>query len=491
MHMNSLASAFDYLRDRYPLAGIASDEALVTNNPYNNGQHLNDILLFLPVFHDGALHGFTGSVCHHLDMGGTAPLFADATDLIQEGFVIPAIKLRAEGLLIDGPFEEMLAANVRAPEMVTGDFRAQYFACVRGRALLGELIEKYGAETIAACMAETQDYSARIVRAHLAHMPDGEYEGEDFADGHKPGDPPIPVRVRAQIEGERAVVDLSGSSDQVNCPLNSPIASSQSAVYGFFASLMPRGTPVNDGSYRPIQVITRKGSICDPIPPAPVHSRMAVCYAISAALRRAFGAAAPELVAACGDDTSTGIVLSRRDGQGHRIHVEIVGGGNGASARADGEDGIAQCLANSSNMPVEALEANFGFVRVDSYGLIQDSGGVGMHRGGRGIRRRFEVIADGVNLHTTGDGHMTAPWGLGGGDNGTLSTKRVLRGNNTIELSALSTVALERGDIIEVETSGGGGFGDPRERPRERVRADLADGAISAEAARTLYGAGA
>jgi N-methylhydantoinase B len=181
-------------------------------------------------------------------MGGTAPLFAGATDLIQEGFIIPAMKLRAEGLLIDGPFEDLLAANVRAPEMVIGDFRAQYFACVRGRALLGDLIDKYGAETVTACMAEAQDYSERIVRAHLAKMPDGEYTGEDFADGPKPGDAPIPIRAHAIIEGDRAVVDLSGSADQVDCPLNSPIASTQSAVYGFFASLMPRGTPVNDGS---------------------------------------------------------------------------------------------------------------------------------------------------------------------------------------------------------------------------------------------------
>jgi N-methylhydantoinase B len=216
---------------------------------------------------------------------------------------------------------------------------------------------------------------------------------------------------------------------------------------------------------------------------------MAVCYAISAALRRAFGAAAPDLVAACGDNTSTGIVLSRRDNQGHRIHIEIVGGGNGASARGDGADGIVQCLANSSNMPIEALETNFGFVRVASYGLILDSGGAGMHRGGRGIRRRFEVIADGVTLHTTGDGHMTPPWGLDGGSNGTLSTKRVLRAGAAIDLPALSTIALERGDIIEVATSGGGGFGDPRARPRDRVRDDLADGAISIDVARAVYGA--
>ena len=487
MQLNSLAAVFDYLRENFDIAAIRPDEALITNHPYHNGQHLNDILLFLPVFDDTGLVGFAGTVCHHADIGGTSALDTEATHLIQEGLVIPAMKLPLDYLL-GGPFEDLLAANVRATELVVGDFRAQVSACQRGCRRLVEQVEKYGRETVLGVMTELQNYAERRLRARLLEIPDGIYAGEDFADGHKEGDAVIPIRVRAEVVGDHASIDLSGCADQVPGPINAPIASTHAAVYGFFAGLLGSGAPVNDGTYRAIEIMTRKGSICDPFPPAPVHSRMAVCYAISGALRRAIGAVAPEHVAACGDDCSTGVVFSFRDNGQYRIHVEIVGGGNGGSDRFDGSDGIAQCLANSSNMPVEALETSYQFVRVVHYGLISDSSGAGRHRGGSGIRRVYEILTDGVMVHTTGDGHMSPPWGLAGGNDGTLSTKTLVRNGESIPLRALSSNEARKGDLLVVETSGGGGFGDPKTRSRAAVRDDLADGAIAAATAKKIYG---
>lgn len=487
MQLNSLAAVFDYLREHFDIGAIRPDEALITNHPYNNGQHLNDVLLFLPVFYDHELIGFAGTVCHHADIGGTSALDTEATHLIQEGLVIPAMKLPLS-YLVGGPFEDLLAANVRATELVVGDFNAQVSACERGCRLLIEQVEKYGRDTVLSVMTALQDYAERLMRTRLLAIPDGVYAGEDFADGHHSGDTVIPIRASAQVAGDHVTIDLSACADQVTGPINSPIASTHAAVYGFFAGLLDTGSPVNDGTYRPIRIITRKGSICDPHPPAPVHSRMAVCYAISGALRRAIGAVVPEQVAACGDDASTGIVFSFRENGRYRIHVEIVGGGNGGSARFDGSDGIAQCLANSSNMPVEALETSCDFVRVAHYGLITDSAGAGQQRGGSGIRRVYEILADGVMVHTTGDGHMSPPWGLAGGGDGTLSTKTLLREGESIPLRALSSNEARKGDMLIVETSGGGGFGDPLLRTRDAVRDDLADGAITETAARNLYG---
>ncbi len=479
MQLNSLAAAFDYLRDRYELAAVKPDEVFITNNPYHNGQHLNDVLLFLPAFDGDNLVGFAGTVVHHADIGGASALNDAAEHLIEEGLVIPAIKLPLD-YLTDGPFAELLFANVRAMELVAGDFRAQISACKRGTRLLVQLIEKYGRSTVTAAMSELQDYAERLMHRQIAGLPDGDYYGEDFVDGHKAGDEPIPIRAHVQIEGDCVRVDLSQSADQVNAPINAPIASTYAAVYGFFSGLLPSDSPVNEGSYRPVEIVARHGSICNPIAPAPVHSRMAVCYAISGALRRAIGSRVPEKVAACGDDTSTGIVFSYREADSHRIHVEIVGGGNGASARYDGEDGIAQCLANSSNMPVEALETSFSALRIVEYALIPDSGGAGQHRGGCGIRRVYEVLRDDVMVHTTGDGHMTAPWGLAGGDKGTLSTKRIERGSEVIELRALSTTPAKKGDRLIVETSGGGGYGDPALRSELHRRHDEENGLVTA-----------
>jgi len=487
MQMNSLASAFDYLRAHFDLTAVQPDEAFVTNHPYNNGQHLNDVLLFVPAFDDGKLLGFAGTVCHHVDIGGTSALDTEATHLIQEGIVIPAMKLPL-AFLTGGPFESFFTANVRAPEMFSGDFRAQVSACQRGVDLLSALSTKYGRETVLDAMHAVKDYAERMMRSRLAELPDGTYQGEDFVDSYLPEGSPLRIRVKMDVNGDDVTVDLRQCADQVPAPINSPIASTHAAVYGFFGGLMAPGTPVNDGVYRPINIITRKGSICDPVSPAPVHSRMAVCYAISGALRRAIGAQAPERVAACGDDTSTAVIFSHNDGVRHRVHVEIVGGGNGGCAERDGADGISQCLANSANMPVEALESAFDFVRVTEYALILDSGGAGAHRGGAGIRRVYEILADNVLVHTAGDGHEHPPWGLAGGENGTLSVKKWIRDGKCRNLRALSTVHARRGDILTIETSGGGGFGSPSERSQSAIRADLEQRLVSPQVAAAVYG---
>ena len=490
MAMNSLPAAFAHFREIFDLASVRPGEAFITNDPYSMGQHLNDILLFLPVFFDDKPSGFVGIFSHHVDIGGSAPASsnADATELFQEGLILPPMKIEVAKDLGGGLIDQILGANVRAPSPVLGDFHAQLFSALRGERLLKSLMAKYGRDVVLACMKEAQDHAERVIRSNLAELPDGEYIGDDYIDGLREGDAPTLVRVRVRVDGDQAVVDLSESADQVNGPINSPLASTQSAVYTFFVIMLGGQAPANDGSYRPVRIVTRKGSICDPVFPAPVRSRSVTCYRILTALKRAFGGVVPHLVAAAGDDSVNSVMMGHRDEDGYHVYHESVGGGNGATTQCDGVDGVSQCLSNCANTPVESTEVECGFVRVSSYGLVPDSGGSGRFRGGRGIEKRYEILADGVTLCTCGDRHDSRPWGLEGGGEGSLSRYAILRDGESIELKPVSTVTTRKGDIILIRTSGGGGYGDPRERLPDRNHKDLAEGAITPERAKAIYG---
>jgi len=488
-HMNSMALAFARIRALYDIAATGPDDAYVMNNPYEMGQHLNDIILFVPAFRDARLIGFAGSVCHHVDIGGGAPASnANAREIYQEGFVIPAVKASVSRDLKGGLLSKILGANVRSPDKVVGDFHAQLFAAQRGAELLSAMVGRYGHDTVTACMREVQDHSERVMREGLRAIPDGVYEGEDFTDSQDPDRPPVRIHVRVTVAGDTAHVDLSGSDDQVPYPINAPVASVYSSVFSFFVSMIGEETPVNDGSYRPIGVTVRSGSICNPHFPAPVRSRMAVCYRVFTALKRAFGERLPHRVSACGADATNSIAFGHRRPGGYDVYHEVFGGGTGASARGDGEDCLAQGMSNTANTPVESLETEFGFVRVSEYGLAQGSGGHGRHRGGLGMRKVYEILVDGVTLSTAGDRHSTRPWGLDGGLEGSHSSYRIERGGQVIEVAALSTLPLQRGDRVVCETSGGGGYGDCSQRPAEKVREDLRLGRISAADAARHYG---
>ena len=490
VHMNSLAAAVPYVRARYDIAETRPDEMYITNNPYQNGQHLNDIIVLMPVFADGALVAFTGSICHHLEVGGAvAGSNANATEVYQEGIILPVMKIN-EADLYDGPVESILRANCRLPEIVLGDFHAQLSAVMRGRTLMQELVARHGRDLVAGCMTELQDYSERMLRQTIAGLPDGEYYGEDILDGQKLDSVQPVIRARVVIEGDEAFVDLTKSDDQVSWPVNCPVASTHSAVMTVFGQIAGAGVPTNDGTYRPIRIETRKGSILDPKHPAPVRGRMGSAYRTATAVKRALGSVIPERLSAAGNDATNIITMSRplETGAGYEMFSESISGGNGAGPANDGADVIAQMLSNTANTPVEALEMDHGFLRVERYELVQDSGGAGRFRGGLGARRVYEVLKDGVLLSTNGDRMMAGAWGLDGGGTSSLSLYGLIRDGELMRLPAATNIAVRAGDRVVIEISGGGGYGDPKTRDRAAVRRDLREDRISAEAARAVYG---
>jgi N-methylhydantoinase B len=435
------------------------------------------------------LAAFTGSICHHLELGGAvAGSNADATELYQEGLILPTLRVDVEKDLDEGPVEQIIAANVRLPETIIGDFHAQISAVMRGRDLLQALFDRHGIELASACMEALQDYSEKMIRATIAGLPDGEYFAEDKLDGRTLNSRQPVIRARVTIDGDRALVDMSETDDQVPWPVNNPVASTHSAVLTVFGQLAGSGVPTNDGIYRPIEIKTRKGSLVDPHHPAPVQSRMSAAYRTASAVKRALAEAAPDQFSAAGADTTNSITMSRVGEDGYEMFCEIVMGGNGAGPTNDGAEVVAQMLSNTGNTPTEAIEMDNDFVRVAEYALITDSGGPGQQRGGLGVRRTYDVLHDGVLLSTYGDRHNTPPWSLAGGYEGSFSAFTLIRDGEEIRVPASTNMEVRRGDRFVIEISGGGGYGDPKTRDREAVRDDLACGRISAEAARDVYG---
>ncbi len=488
IHMNSLAAAVPYVREKYDITAIKPTEAYVTNNPYENGQHLNDIIFMLPVFFEDRLVAFTGSVCHHLELGGAvAGSNANATDLYQEGIIIPTMKIDLERDLGDGPVEQFLRANVRLPDTIIGDFHAQISAVLRGRQLMQEVFQRYGIKLVHDCMSEMQEYSEHMLRAAIASVPDGEYFGEDQLDSQTLDGPQPTIRARVVIKGDEALVDMSASDDQVSWPVNAPVASTHSAVLTVFGLLTGPGVPTNDGTYRPIEIITRRGSILDPHHPAPVRGRMSSAYRTASAVKRALAEAAPAQFSAAGNDTTNAVTMSRKLENGYEMFAEILMGGNGAGPENDGAEVIAQMLSNTGNTPVEAIEMDHTFVRISEYGLIPDSGGAGKRRGGLGFRRAYDILEDGVLISTNGDRHNTPAWSLAGGEKSNLSAYTLVRDGVETRVPAASNIEVYKGDRFIVEISGGGGFGNPKTRDRALIEEDLRCGRVSAEAAEKAY----
>lgn len=489
VHMNSLAAAMDYARAHHDFSTLVPGDAFIVNNPYENGQHLNDVIIILPVFHREKLAAFVGTICHHLELGGAvAGSNANATEIFHEGLVLPLMRVNFARDLDGGPIEKMIMANVRMPDVIGGDYQAQLASLRRGEALMLKLFDRYGVDLVSGVMREIQDQSERLMRETIAAIPDGDYRGEDTFDGPSLSGKLHHVRAHVAIRGSEVTVDLSASDDQVSWPVNAPLASTYSAVLTLFGSLLDGKAPVNAGTYRPIHIVTRKGSVVDPTHPAPVRGRMTSIYRVYTAVKRALAGVIPDRLAAAGNDSSNLITFSHRGPDGYLMFTESVSGGSGGNHLDDGEEAISQSLVNTSNTPVEAIEMRFPFIRVREYGLAVGSGGHGRHRGGLGIRRAYEVLADEVLLSANGDRHESRPWGLDGGTYAASSSLAIWRNGQELRIPAAVTMKLERGDVVVVELCGGGGYGNPRERDRQHVLDDVKSGRVSTDVARDVYG---
>jgi N-methylhydantoinase B len=489
MQLGPMSDIFRACAAVIPPETLKPGDFYINNDPYQGGQHLQDVFIYSPIFVEGELVGFAGSVSHHLDLGGGNPgLTPDAADVHAEGIIFPPSVYNFERDWSGGPLERLVAANIRAPDQTIGDFYAQFASNAIGAERVRQLCQRYGVAKVNRAMTDLIDYSERRFRAALAAIPDGDYYGEDAVDDDGLTDTPLTVRAKVSIRGDTVAVDYDGTCPQVTRNINCPFASTISATLAAVKSVLTSpDIPFNEGMKRPVSVTAPKGCLVNPNYPAPVRARMLSAYRCFDAVLMALSQVTPDRVIASGNDTTHSLAISHL-GEKYRVYLEIYGGGFGASARVDGCSGVDSALSNCTNTPVEATDMDFDHFRVVGYGLVPDSGGAGRRRGGLGLWRSFEILKDGTNFACYSDRARIAPWGLFGGEEGGRTRIELMRGGEVIPLNTKTKMELMRGDVLTIYTAGGGGYGPPSEREGRRIAEDIRNGFVSCEAAQVAYG---
>jgi N-methylhydantoinase B len=475
-HLNSMSACLlTVVRDFMPLDQWEEGDVVITNDPYCGGQHIPDILAYRPVFAEGQRIAIVGTLCHHLDMGGMAAgsYAATATEVFQEGLRIPPLKLVRGGVRNDDVLAMMLQ-NVRRPDMLLGDLQAQLASLAVGHGTMLRLAERFGAATIVESCRRMLDGSERAMRAMIGRIPDGTYAFEDFLDDD--GVLPDPIRIHASIEvrGEEMVVDLSGSGKQATGPINATLASAGSAVYYAVMAIADSDIPANAGCYRPVSLIAPSGLIVNAAHPAPVANRVAVGHRLATTMFGALHQAVPGRMPAAYYGVSYVCSFQTIGDNGERgVLVEIEVGGTGAYDDQDGLSGYAYGMHNNASIPIEMIEADVPLT-VTAYGLVDGSGGDGRRRGGLGLFREWRVDSPAAVFTANLERFKFRPYGLEGGEPGREGRLYLIRGGERTALgSKVNNLPLVQGDVIRLETSGGGGYGAPRERSageRERDR---------------------
>lgn len=466
IQLGSITHTFKACLEYHPLDTLCEGDFLINNDPYSGGQHLPDIFLFTPVFLEKELIGVTATVVHHIDLGGGAPgLNPNAGDVHEEGITFPPSKYTVEKDWMGGPFERLVRANVRMPEATIGDLNAQFAANAVGAERLRDLCRKFSSEIISVAMNEMLDYSERRIRTAISKAPDGEYYGEAHLDDDGINNVPVPIKVQLSIKGDTLNIDFEGTAEQVKSNMNSPFASSVSSAIACVKSVLTDpDIPFNEGAERAINVKIPYGSILNPRPRAPVRARLLPSYRVVNAVMKALGEAVPGRVIAPGFDTTSVCCLSYKSADGYNIYLEIFGGGFGAGPNYDGCDAVDSMLSNCSNIPIESMESDYPFFRVEDYSLRSSSGGNGKFRGGMGFQKTYKILSDDVTFATYGDRFRIAPEGVLGGGAGAQAETFVERGGQVIQLESKQQFVLHEGDILVVRTGGGGGYGLPSER---------------------------
>jgi N-methylhydantoinase B len=502
VHIGAMPYAVAGLLREIPPEAFEPGDIAIMNDPYHGNNHLPDVTLIKPVFHGGKPLFFPVARGHWADVGGmvTGSFCVDATEIFQEGLRIPPVRLYRKGVLNEDLLR-LVMLNVRDPQERRGDLNSQIATVNYAEHRILQLLDRYGADTVLQAVDEVKRYSERRIRAGLQALPDGTAEGEDFMDGDGHSLDPIRFHVKMTKRGGSVTLDFSGCAPQVRGAINAPLSVTSAAAWFAVKSLTDPYAPPNSGCYRPIELIAPLGTVVNPAFPAAVASANSeTCYRVLDVVYKAFAqltsAATAGSYGTMSSNVSSG--LDRRTGK-RFIFVENYCGGWGATQERDGRSGMKFGMSNSMSMPTELFETMYPIV-LESRSLIADSCGHGRRRGGLGVRYRHRVPdwADDVKWTCIFERTETPPWGVAGGlpasvcriyverADGRVQTLREITGGRSS--SKASDVVLQRGDVLVFETPGGGGFGDPRQRERERVVRDVADGCITAATARDIYG---
>lgn len=488
-HLGSMPYVVQAVERFYPRGTLGPGDGVILNDSWMGSGHFPDFYMVTPVYVDGAFAGYAVNIAHHVDVGGATPgsqKVMGITEAYQEGIrVLPVRALK--GGVWDEEILRTILANVRLPDIVRGDLDAQRNANFAGVARLTDLMRSFGSALVEAATDQILDRSEERTRELIRAMPEGSQSFEDVLETCIPGDPTVRVAVDVTIAGGEVTVDFSRSGDQVGAAINAYINFTR--AHGFFAVKVFTNArlPHNEGGLRPIKVIAREGSFFNPKFPAPSGGRAAIQIRIFEVINGALAKAMPSRAMAGFSHWSNPIISGLNPKTGNRfIYYDLIFAGYGGRQDADGAEGLAPVL-NCANIPVEVHEA-YNPVLVHRLEAIPDTGGAGAHRGGCAMRKDIELLADEATVTLLGDRHMRAPYGLFGGQDGTLA-RTVLNPDAAAEdLQSKETRTLRRGDVLSLRLSGAGGFGDPAKRDSAAIKADIADGYVTPEAARASYG---
>ena len=471
--------------------GIQPGDILVTNDAYITGSHLHHFTFSLPIFHRGRLSGWAVCMAHWPDVGGT--LSGVTTDIYSEGIQIPILKYQKAGV-VNEELLDIIRMNVRIADRAMGDLRAQITAVKTGERRFLELLERYGRDEVLAAIRNIMDHSETAARARTRTIPDGTYEAESFMDddGVEIGKR-IPIRVKVIKKGERMTIDLSGISPQVAGFYNSgPSTGYSCAQVAYKCLTSPTDYPINEGSFRSLDVIVPPGTVVSAVKPAAMRWWMTFPMTVVDTVFKAMEAAIPDrTIAAHHADLGVGLIhgLSPKDGRLFLMAAGPLGGGWGAKKSEDGVSATV-CLndGDTHNSPCEQIEAKYPIL-FERHALRPDSGGAGRYRGGLGCEQVIRARGS-ITVNVQIDRVHCRPWGLGGGREG-LGNRVALRlnGKPIADLPNAKVLAqrLMPGDAITLAAGGGGGFGAPEERDPARVAHDVRQGYVSADIARDIY----
>jgi N-methylhydantoinase B len=481
------------LRDR-GVEAFREGDLFIHNDPYTgNGNHVNDVAMYAPVFWDGRLTGFVSVKAHWSDIGGGVPssMSVGSTDIRQEGLRFQSVRLYSRG----EPNEEVLRiirANIRVESGTLKDVQAMIAVCRAGEAYFHEVLGKYGRETVLEATRAYMEQSERRTRAELAKVPEGVYRAEGYFDNDGITlDRPVPVTMAIMIRDGAMTVDFTGSSPQVAGPFNCGDAITISACRLLIKCLTTPLDPVDEGCFRPLTVVIPPRSVLAAEEPAPTARYFVPVNLLIELGLSALADALPDRVPASAYADQMPTILFGTQPETGKLFIQgdLNAGGTGGRPTFDGESAMIIFAGSTArNNPVEVVESRLGSIRILRYGLRQDSGGAGRYRGGLGIERVYHFLAPAFGTFTL-ERSVTPPWGLRGGGPGAVNAVEITSPDGRVRSIRKATQhPIAAGETLRVLTGGGGGYGLPAEREPAAVLRDIAEGYVSPAAAERDYG---
>ncbi|HEV2139464.1 MAG TPA: hydantoinase B/oxoprolinase family protein [Nitrososphaerales archaeon] len=488
VHLGSLPWGLKNLIDYLGREGMAFEEGsmIAANDPYITGTHLNDVTVAAPIHHGGKLVAFAVNKAHHADVGGSVPgsISMDAHTLSEEGFILKPSVLWRKKDFVESVVERFATAS-RTPVERRGDLKAQVAANLLGTRRVKEVIDRHGLEAFKRAAVRAFRHSETLSRRMLSGFRSGTYEATDVVEGPRGED--LKIRASVRISKSGIVVDYSGTSKEVDFPLNAVFGVTVSGVFFVLRCLLGDDIPANHGAFSFVTVRAPPGTLLSPTRPHPVGGgNVETSQRNADVIFRALSSAARHRVPAAAGGSMNNVMIGGDKAGSPWAFYETIGVGLGAGTTWDGIDGIQANMTNTMNTPIEEIERSLP-LRIVKYEFRPDSSGSGRRRGGSGLVRAYMSLSDGTTFTILADREKHSPWGLHGGGPGGRTEVLLERSRKQSRIPSKSTMVMRKGDVIEIRTAGGGGYGSPRAREKPKIIRDVINGLLTPVRAEREY----